>query len=229
MTWLIFSVVMIGAAVGSGYLVGAIILGRKAASRNVRYGLPWLLMGFALAFVFATLMRWQRPSSDLFSLAYVMVVLTWLLSWPVRRQDAGEVLLNAGRTLQHKLLFWIGILEVGVAIYFTWPSLIVPVRSVEYISIPQIVFWWVFAIFFLVLGLSQLELRENGFCFMYTFVRWQRIKSYAWEPSRPNTLTIQVKPYLPLMPGFISITVPSSHRDAVEQIVAAHFSDAAVS
>lgn len=229
MAWFIFPVVVISVAIGSGYLVGVMILGKKAASRHIRYGLPWLLIGFALAFVFAILMRWQRPSGDFFSLAYVAGVLTWLLSWPVRQQGAGNVLLNAGRTLQNKLLFWIGILEVGMALYFTWPSLIVPVRSVEYISIFQVIFWWVFAVFFLVLGLSQLELRERGLCFMYTFVTWQRMKSYVWEPSRPNTLTIEVKPYLPLMPKFISITVPKSHRDAIEQIVATRISDATVS
>ncbi len=229
MTWLIFSGVLIGVALGSGYLISAAILGRKAASRNIRYGLPWLLMGFALAFVFAILMRWQRPSGDLFSSVYVAGVLAWLLSWPVRKRGAGDLLLNAGRTLQNKLLFWIGVLEVGVATYFTWPSLIVPVRSVEYISILQVIFWWVFAIFFLVLGSSQLELRENGLSFMYTFVAWQRMKSYAWEPSKPNTLTIRVKPYLPLMPGFISITVPKPHRDTIGQIVASHISDAAIS
>ncbi|MEM9977183.1 MAG: hypothetical protein AAF808_06090, partial [Cyanobacteria bacterium P01_D01_bin.2] len=79
-----------------------------------------------------------------------------------------------------------------------------------------------FAVFLLSAGLNRLELRENGMCFLYTFIPWQRMKAYTWEASAPNTLTVRIKPRLPLLSDCMSIRVPKACRDDVDQVLHTH-------
>ena len=232
MTWFILYVVIIGFMLGISYLLAVKGIGQEAASRNLFHLLPWFLVGFLLSSMAPLLARWQYASWGIV-LVYVISVGIWLLSWPSRKRAAGSLLLGAGRTWQNKLLFWNGVAEVAVAIVITWvafgaiaspPDTALQGEIYAINQIPKVAFWWTVATFFVSIGLNKLELRENGICFLYTFISWQRMKSYVWERSKPNTLTVRFAPLLPLLPGFISIVVPKQHCDEVNQIIQTHLS-----
>lgn len=64
----------------------------------------------------------------------------------------------------------------------------------------------------------EVEFRERG---IWTFgwqFRWEQIKSYKWEPTYPNILTIDYKPSL-LDAGCQSIAIPERYRNAAIDIL----------
>ncbi|MEO0457235.1 MAG: hypothetical protein AAF152_11745 [Cyanobacteria bacterium P01_A01_bin.114] len=227
--WSVVVVILATGAIGGGYWVSERIVGHEAARRNLRYGWPWVMLGFAIAFLtsmaftyWGNLLGW-RFFPLILPLLFVLGVVGWLLSWQFRKRSAGDLLLNAGRPPQSRFLFWIGLFEVAMAIYMTATALF---RQSLYsegmiLNLTGVVFWWTLAAFFLALGLSRLEFRKNGICFMYAFIPWVRMTSYGWEASKSNTLTIRLQSRLPVLPSFMSISVPERHRSAIDRIVSA--------
>ncbi|MEM8809071.1 MAG: hypothetical protein AAGF01_23880 [Cyanobacteria bacterium P01_G01_bin.38] len=225
--WMVILIVLSAGAIGGGYLVGERILGQEAARRNMRYGLPWIALGFAIAFLTPIVFtQWLMVP-----LLYVIGVGGWLLSWPFRKQASGGLVFNAGRPPQSRFLLWIGLLEGVVAAYMTWSSLLIRdfYSGGSISTLIGLVFWWTLTVFFIALGLNNLELRKNGVCFMYTVIPWSRMISYRWEASKPTTLTIRLKPRLPILPDFMSVNVPKPHRGAIDRIVAIYISSETLS
>ncbi|NER83701.1 MAG: hypothetical protein F6K42_29975 [Leptolyngbya sp. SIO1D8] len=220
------TVLLAAAILSMSYFVGSKLVGPEATQRNLRYFLPWFGLVWAIALIIPTVGQWGNFSWSVFALLYVVGVIAWLLSWPLREKAAGHLLLNAGRSKQSKFIFWVGLFEVGVAAVITWVSvtmlLTFPEETNSFSKITQILFWWTVAAFFLAVGLNKLQVRENGICFMYTFISWSRMKSYRWEASTPTTLTIRMKPFLPILPGYVSIHIPNRYRDEVERIFETH-------
>jgi hypothetical protein len=219
--FLIFFVVLMAGSFWFGYVAAERMVGREAARRTLRYTMPWLLFGFALAFVIPLLGKYGWVS---FYILYAAGISAWLISWFFRKQEAGSLLADIGRNSQNKFIFWIGLIEVAVAVLQTWlfftlVSNGVPEYTSPELEISKLVFWWSFASFYIAIGLNKLEFRENGTCFMYSFIKWQRISSYTWEPTKPNVLTIRFKPLFPLLPGFMSIAIPTKHKNVVDRIL----------
>ncbi|ESA36887.1 hypothetical protein N836_04830 [Leptolyngbya sp. Heron Island J] len=224
MAWFFGYIIFIGLVLGAGYLIVARTMGQPVAKRNIGYALPWMLVGLAIALI-PTLVTLGGPTIwNSFYLTYVILTGLWLISWPLRKRKAGGLLLNAGRTWHNKCLFWIGLVEVVVAAIITWISWVSLTdfpnasNTVVHTSL-KIAFWWMLAILIVSLGLNRLELRENGLCFLYNFIPWQRMKSYAWETNYPNTLTIRLQPRMVFLPGIMSIRVPEAQRDRIDQIL----------
>jgi hypothetical protein len=216
-----FFIVFISIPIWFGYLRAVDMVGREAARRHLRHVLPVLLLTFILGFVITFLGEQGWISLYIFGAIGTSV---WLLTWFFRKKESGYLLINIGRTSINKSLLWMGMFYALFTILLTWLFFVQisaglpPSTSLE-VRISQLAFIWVSAIFLLTSGLSHLEFRENGICFMLTFFNWQRVTSYNWEPSKPNTLTIWFKPRFPLIPKFISIPIPTKHRDVVSQIL----------
>ncbi|MBD2095878.1 hypothetical protein H6F90_12045 [Trichocoleus sp. FACHB-591] len=224
--FLIFFVVLIAGSVLFNYIAAERIVGRKAARRNFRYATAWilfgLLSGFALFFVIQLLGRYGWIS--FYILSAVAISTRWI-SWFFRKQEVGSLLADVGRTLKSKIIFWIGFIQVVLAVFQTWlfftPALNgIPEYTTLELEISKLIFWWSFASFSMALGLNKLEFRENGICFMYSLIRWQRINSYAWETDKSNVLTVRFKPRFPLSPGFTSLPIPAKHKEVVSRILA---------
>jgi hypothetical protein len=219
--FLIFYVVVMAGSLGFGYIAAEQIIGGKAARRNLRYMFPWLLFGFALTTVLPALGKYGWIS---FHLLYAVGISVWLIRWFPRKQNAGSLLQDIGRTSQNKFIFRVSLAAVAVSILQTWSFFTLIAKGIpEYVSLDlemsKLIFWWSFASFLIATGLNRLEFRENGICFMYSLIQWQRINSYTWEPAKPNVLTIRFKPRFPLLPGFMSMAIPPNHRDEVSHIL----------
>lgn len=215
-------VVLIAAAIWVGHLEAERKIGREAARRNLHCTIPWVLLsGFALVFVISLL---ERYSWVIFCILFVAAIGAELISWFFKKQKAGSLLVDLGKTSKNKSDLWLGLFGVAVAVFQTWFFFTLVSHEVpESISLKSEIFklfwWWFFAVHSTARSLDKLEFRENGICFMGAFIRWQRINSYAWEPDKPNVLTIRFKPRFPLVPGFMSITIPEQHKRGVGDIL----------
>jgi len=217
----LFFIVFLAASIWFGYARAVDMVGREVAQRNLRHTLPNILIWFALALIISLLGNYGWVSLNILgSIGCCVLLLTWFF----RKKEFGSLLINTGRTSINKLSFWLAVCFALSAIHTTWVMFVqvlgeLPPSTNLEVLISQLVFYWVLAIYFLALGLSRLEFRENGICFMLTFLKWQRVNSYNWEQSKPNTLTIRFKPRFSLVPGFLSMPIPTKHREAVNQIL----------
>lgn len=226
---LIYFLVSTAMLLGIGYPADKGMLGREAAQRNLRYVLPlWGLFGLAITFLLPLFGKYDWVNFYIFNLVVVIGFSIWLLSWFSRKQEAGVVLLDVGRTTKNKRLLWVGLFEVALAGSMIFKQVLreFSPHSSLVAKTSSLGFWWSFALnfmiiglSFIVLGLSKLEFRENGICFLSSFIVWQRVNSYNWEQSKPNTLTIRFKPRYPLFPPFMSMAIPAKHQDAVSHIL----------
>lgn len=216
-----FFIVVIATSFGFGYVKAVDMVGREAARRNLRYIVLSTLVACAFGLVIPFLGKYGWVILNiLFSVGFSV----WLLTWFFRKKEFGDLLINIGRTSINKLFLWFGVFYALSITLMTWRlsvqiSVGIPQSTSLEIQISQLVFCWIVVIFFLANGLSSLEFRKNGICFMFTFFNWRRVNSYNWEKSKPNVLTIWFKPRFPLFPGFMSMPIPTKHRDVVSQIL----------
>ncbi len=222
-----FAVLIAIVMIGIGYTISSRTLGPEIAQRNLRR-ITWLIpLSFLLAIGLHSLGKYGWIS---FNFLVAIFIGLWLLSWNWRKQKAGALLLNAGRLSISKLIFWFGVLEVLMASVKTWSSIYQistelpnPTNTAEIMS--QVVLYWSLAIYLLLTGLSKLELREHGICYMFLLVKWEKLASYRWNEVKPNIVTIGLKP-----PSFLlsrqswNLPIPTGCRDAVDRILAEHLS-----
>lgn len=217
----IFIIGFLAVALLIGYALGEQIVGQEVARRNLRHGVPLLLLGFALTFALSLMGRYSW--TGFYSLATILNA-SWLISWLMRKPGFGNVLLNLGWTAQSKLLLGVGIFQLVMAVLQT--SVVIVQFSIglpPYImpgqQIAMVVFYWSIALFFLAIGASTPVFREKGISVMLSFIAWKLVTAYRWEASKPNVLTMQYKPKLAFMPGTVSLVIPAQHRDAVNHIL----------
>ncbi|BAY45197.1 hypothetical protein SAMD00079811_27990 [Scytonema sp. HK-05] len=207
------------------YAISRRTLGHEVAQRRLLRTALLLPLGFLFSLGFHSLGKYGLISFDFLFAAFVAL---WLLSWNWRKAKAGALLLNAGRLSVSKIIFWFGALEVLFTVLFTWSAINQISTGLESNTnlaqvISQLVFYWSLAIYLLCVGLSSLELRENGICYMFSVVKWEKLASYKWNEVKPNIVTISFKsPRLPLFRRFWSLPISLPYRDTVNRILAEH-------
>lgn len=221
-------------SLGVGYAIASRTFGQEVAQKNLRTVIPLFFViifvgGPARSFVEHLLGKSGRLSLTILSSVFFI---TYLLSWLWRRKKAGSLVLDLGRPLPSKLIFLLGVCQAVAAVFLSF-SLLQLISggdqnfrtpdayfSLVLSSLSTVIGSWSLAILFCSMGLSKLQLRENGICYMFMRMGWQRITSYTWERAKPNVLTIRFKPRFPLIPGFWSLPLPIARKDDVEHILA---------
>ena len=217
--WLFLLVVLV--AIVGGYGLARKALGTQAANRNLVYAIPWLLAGALLPLVLSPF--GQHAFAILYGL-YALGVLLWLASWPVRKKQAGELLIRVGTTLQNRIIFFFGLLQVGVAIAMTLNQLDLftggLVTTGGVISgIARLAFWWTLALLFLSIGQSNLELHEHGLTHLFAWQPWERIVAFGWDDDQPTTLILKAKPRTFLSRKYLTMSIPSAQVEEVDRLL----------
>lgn len=219
--FLTFFLTVLVVALWVGYLIARVSLGAEAAGRNLFYTGPWLVLGAAIALLLPLVGRYGLIV--LYGL-YAVGVFIWLLSWPLRKKQAGALKLEVGRTFQNKVLFWLGLAFTGLAIAMTLPvldrltgGLTTPVSVVT--GVVEITFWWAIALLFIFLGLSDLEIRENGLSYLYAWQPWDRVEAFGWDDNKPNTLLLRVAKRTPFSRRYVAMGIPPAKKEAVDQLI----------
>lgn len=203
-----------------GYLVTRALLGPEAARRNLSYGGVWLGVGAAIALLLSFAGRYGLVI--LYGL-YTLAILAWLLSWPQRKKQAGELLHEVGRTSQNKILFWLGLVQAGLAIAMTLSILdqitgaLVTTGGIVS-GLVEISFWWALALLFILLGRSDLEIRNNGLCYLYAWQPWERIQAFGWDDDT-NTLILKVHPRTFASRRYTTFDIPATQKETVDQLL----------
>ncbi len=227
-TFLAFFLTLIVVALWVGYLIARVLLGPQAARRNLFYSGPWLFGGAVIALALSFVGRYGLVA--LYGL-YVLCVLLWLISWPIRKKKAGALKLEIGRTPQNKILLWVGLFQAGLAAVMTLPILdlltgpLATPSSIA-ISLVELAFWWAIALLFILLGLSDLEIREHGLSYLYAWQPWDRVEAFGWDDDKPNTLILRMVKRSFLSRRYVTLSIPPSQKEAVDQLIDDYLSKA---
>jgi len=214
-SWLVFLGILVALGVGYGLL--SFEIGPRAAAR--RFSLRvFLVVAFVLfAFEFFRALPAAEKAGTWSALLLLLSAVCWasLLFRLRRKWQAGAVLLDLGR-LPRQRLFILGAGLLGSAGIL---RLVEVPRALEQPIAGSLfgAFALSFALYFLILGLYRLEVRERGILGFFGLVAWERIESYRWEGE---TLTVWVRrrrfPWLRDM----SWRIPPAHKDQVATILA---------
>lgn len=204
-----------------GYLVLSRVLGPSSARRSLIYAAPAILIGLLLPLLLAFVGRFGLVV--LYGL-YAAGALLWMLSWPLRKKQAGDLLLRIGRTMQSKVLLWLGLFQVGLAIAITLSRLdqftgsLVTTGGVIAGAV-ELSFWWSLALLFILLGCSRLEIRENGLSYLFAWQPWERIQAFGWDDDNPNTLILKTYPRTFLSRRYMMLSIPADQQQRVDSLL----------
>jgi len=217
--WLFLFGLVVG--VGVGYGLSRKALGPQAANRNVAYALPWLVLGVVVPLVLSLLGRYAFV---ILYGVYAVVLLLWLGSWPLRKRQAGELLIRVGTTLQNRILFGVGLLQVGIAIAMTFNQLDLFTGSLATTNgiisgIAQLTFWWTLALLFISIGQSNLELHEYGLTHLFSWQPWERISAFGWDDDQPTTLILKAKPRSFISRKYLTMSIPTAQVEEVDRLL----------
>jgi hypothetical protein len=157
-------------------------------------------------------------------ITYAIIIVVWLLSWFFRKRKAGDLLLEIGKTEETEIFLASSIAYVALSGFMVW-QLIGHIlkgfpKNINLThELPTVLSFLGLTIFYIAIGLSKLEFRENGICFMFRFYAWENIKFYYWKHSKPASLRLRYMSKFPLLPRILSLTMPVKYRDAVSDIL----------
>jgi Domain of unknown function (DUF5673) len=139
-------------------------------------------------------------------------------------------LLDVGKYEQWTAMLMLGFLWLGLSIpkalsFFRHVSIGFPKDTDLLTEGADLFFYGSLSIILILQSLSKTEFRKNGIWFWLRFIKWERIKSYKWEPSKPSVLTIRYQPSFPLFPGWTSWPIPPQYREDVDRILAERLPD----
>jgi hypothetical protein len=152
-----------------------------------------------------------------------------LLRWALRRRTAGRLLLAIDRADRSQLFLVGGLLWLGAANLLSLGYLLrisggFPTHDNLPLEFGKIFCTWVWGVGLTMQG-SRLELREQGICGLLSFLAWPKVKSYQYNQSQPQTLTLRLNPEYLRLPNFRSIAIPAQQHEAINQILAERLPD----
>ena len=219
--FILFWLAVLAVGIVLAYFLLSAISGSQAARKNLVYSTPWIVLGgLAVALI---------PLLGTYGLivllgVYLLAVAIWLMSWPARRKNAGEVKLSIAKTGQDKAFIWMALLTAGCAIaltLFLLDRLTGPITTPAGTAsgIVQILFLWTIPLFFLLLSRSPLEIRENGIAYLFAWQPWERIVAFGWDDDKPNTLLFKLVPRSPVSRRYMAMTIPSDRVETVDRLL----------
>jgi hypothetical protein len=200
-------------------------MGHEVAKRGMRCSLIWISL-FIPAYVLINLLGEYGLTAFQFFLSITCISL--LLDWYFQKQKAGILLLDISENEDLRMVqVWLGLAGVVFVGFSAWSFFRqVSTGNPQYASlvikkVADLAWLLSLNIVFISQGLSGTEFRSNGICMgtYFRFISWRRIKSYYWEPSKPNILTIRYKPRFPLFPTWMSWPIPAQSQEAVDRIL----------
>jgi hypothetical protein len=206
-------------SVSIGYGIRRHEVGKKAATRDILNSIVFVV-GFVILSV--GLLRilpgpWKDRVRVFFYLIMTVVFWTYFIIWLMRKKQAGSVLLDLGRSVQHKMILIAGgaFMLLGI---MDLVELFEPGSGIGIRDVFEGLFFLSYGVLMLVWGLSHFEIRESGILILDRFVNWKQIKSYEWEGKNGFTLTLRIRQRFPLFPTR-SLVVPALHKDTVENLL----------
>lgn len=217
--------------IGIAYLVAAPFLGNKATFIRLKNGMiPIFVIALVLGIIFLISNQQLKIENIwiIFSIFSFLCFCYVFISWHFQRRKAGVLLAKIGFTRRNKLGIVLSLLFGLFSSFQTWEFLTLLLEeNANSLSINNYIYnliyltpLWLMSIYFLVMGLDTLKLRQNGICHTSRFIEWQKIKSISWDQSKPTLLIIRFSSDFPfLSQEALTFQIPKKYREKVNYIL----------
>jgi hypothetical protein len=160
--------------------------------------------------------------------SFILFILYSLIRDFQRRSKAGSVLVNCEKTFFQKLSI-IFIIEIFFAIIQINQIIKTSQPSSLLIFFASYLFTFILTlIYFALVGLKEVQIRERGVRFVFDFVPWKEIEHYHLVPiniEQPGYIIFKLKIYFPLASQYRAIRIPIRHWNEVCNILEQKLSD----
>jgi hypothetical protein len=223
--WLILGAIFVlGIGLSIGYFVARKMIGKSAASQNLKKSAPILIFSLLFGiFLGVFLVNAKGPGLFFyFSLFFLTGTTIFILHSFFKKQWAGDLLHKTPLNSQNKFQIGIGIFQV----IFGFLGIFLQYQSSQYFeragfefsinSFAQPIFLLTCGAFFIFIGFSSLEVRQNGIYVNQVYANWKNVRSFKFDPIKQNTLRVDYKSDLPFIPGTITYALSDTDKMAVE-------------
>ncbi|MBD2211923.1 hypothetical protein H6G27_18915 [Nostoc linckia FACHB-104] len=228
LTSVISPLILLAILLGMRYIATTRAVGYQNASRELLYALPWFLVYFILGFFVSRLINYESLSFLIVYAVFLAISLIYLLTWNWRKQQAGYLLLDSGFVLRNKRLVWLSLITMALAAFYSTLFIDAALSGVSLHDnvhnsyFTGAIILWTSVILLISRGFSRLEFRENGICYMFSLLKWEKLRSYRWEKSGNNVLIVGFDPSFFLVRSYWRLVIPVTDKDAVNEIIAYH-------
>lgn len=147
-----------------------------------------------------------------FGLFWITVLTNFLISWIWGRSVSGKLVLDCGPSPSRATAFFAAAMfVVSGLIYFEQPNG----------APPGYKFWFSFALFYLIMGLSRVQIRENGIWQGGSLMKWGKILAFEWNGQTQGAVKVQLRSRFPFA-GRGVLLIPDEHKEACCRELEAH-------
>jgi hypothetical protein len=216
MFWIIFIGIFV-IAMGIGHGIRSREVGKKAAARDFLSGI------ISLAVIIIVLIGLHLLGTPLrLNVGMIIFLIGMAFVWTYfiillrRKKEAASVLIDIGRSTQHKLLLVAGGLFLLIGI-IDLVDLFEPGSKTRINDAFSCLLLFSCGVLMIYQGRGHYEIREGGL-YLESFIKWQQIKSYEWEGKDNLTLTLRLRRRFPLYRSR-SLHIPALHKEAVKKLL----------
>jgi hypothetical protein len=218
LTIIIFSLILILSII---YLSTINMMGHEVSKRQtleILYIFSLFIPTYSLFYYF-----FKNHGLAVLQFLFSSAIIIYLLSSLLQKRKSGILLLDIGKSELWSSQLTLGVMNLGLMIlsassYFY--NISVTFSQISLVAkISELSFYGSIGVFLILQSLNKTEFRKSGIWVWLRFIKWERVKSYRWEPSKPNILTIRHKPSFPLFSGWMSFPVPTQYREDVSRIL----------
>jgi hypothetical protein len=188
----------------------------RIGARNVLIGgliVLVLMGGGSLAVSLLSDQSFEDALETVFDLLWITVFAMVLICWIWGRSASGKLLLECGSG-HNRVLFMLVAVMFAIHGVRNWGAL-------DHGQVlPDYMFWFSCALFFIIIGLGRVQIREKGIWQNGYLLKWEKIQSYEWSGQAQGAFKVQLRSRFPFAGGVLLI--PDEHKDACCRYLGEH-------
>lgn len=188
---------------------------RRIGARNALIAgllLLVLMLGTALVLSLLSAQSIEDALGTSTKLIWFLVFAIFIYTWIWGRSASGYLVLDCGPA-PNRIVYWVAAsMFVLCGLLNMQPSNSLPL---EY------TFWFSCALFYVMMGLGRVEIRENGIWLGACLFKWRKIQSYELSGDAQVILKIRTRSWFPFADRVV-LLIPDSDRDNCSHYFEAH-------
>lgn len=161
----------------------------------------------------------KQPLRDSFVLGFgvlwVLIFVAFIFGWLHAKSVAGSVLLDCGPHPTKSMFLFNAVIFL---LLFGGGGFARLVQEFDSFGIAGVLFGISFSVYWLVMALGRLQIRDNGIWQYWGLLKWDKLQHYQWEG---DSLLLQAKTRFPFL-GRGALPVPAEHKRSIEEFLRKH-------
>ncbi len=171
-----------------------------------------LMWGGTVAVSFLSEQSFALALGTVFELFWIAAFTNFFISWIWGRSGSGKLVLDCGPSPGRAISFF-------AAAMFTMSGLINLAQSND--GPIGYKFWFSGALLYVILGLSRVQIRENGIWQGGSLMKWGKILAFEWNGRTEGAVKVQLRSRFPFT-GRGVLLIPDEHKDACRRELETH-------